>query len=116
MIIFACFLLKWVILIARNGKTAHIKSFGVMDIEPDKPMKDDTMFRIASMSKAITSAAAMILVDEGKLSLDAPVSKYIPEFANPKVLIENDFGSQDGIRLFSRIGWVEPRETQHVAE
>lgn len=84
-----------VILIARNGKTAHIKSFGVMDTKPAKPMKNDTIFRIASMSKAITSAAVMILVDEGKLSIDDPVSKYIPEFAKPKVLIENDFDSLD---------------------
>ena len=71
--------------IARHGKLVYFKTFGKMDIEASKPMREDTIFRIYSMSKSITTAAALLLVDEGKLGLDDPVSKYIPEFKDPKV-------------------------------
>ncbi len=72
--------------VARDGKIAYCKSFGYMDQESKTPMKTDNIFRIASQTKAITSLAAMILFEEGKLLLDDPVSKYIPEFAHPVVL------------------------------
>jgi len=72
--------------IARDGKIVYCKSFGYKDMEAKTPLKTDDIFRIASQSKAITSLAAMILFDEGKLLLDDPVSKYIPEFAHPVVL------------------------------
>jgi CubicO group peptidase (beta-lactamase class C family) len=72
--------------ISRRGKIAHFKSYGLMDIEADKSMSKDAMFRIASMSKPITSTAVMILYEEGYFLLSDPVSKYIPEFANPKVI------------------------------
>lgn len=83
-----------VALIARHGKTAYYKAFGMMDIEKKKPMQKDALFRIASMSKAITSTAVMMLYEEGKFLLNDPVSKYIPEFKNPKVLIDEP--STDG--------------------
>lgn len=70
-----------VILVARKGQIAYLKSFGKKDLAADSAMTADTIFRIYSMSKAITSAAAMMLVDEGKLDLDDPISKHIPEFA-----------------------------------
>ena len=60
--------------------------YGVMDLETKQPVERDTIFRIYSMSKAITSAAALILHDEGKLDLQAPVSKYLPEFKEMKVV------------------------------
>ncbi len=72
--------------IARDGKIAYCKSFGFMDPEAKTAMKTDNIFRIASQTKAITSLAAMILFEEGRLLLDEPVSKYIPEFAHPVVL------------------------------
>lgn len=72
--------------VSRRGKIAHFKSYGLMDIEADKPMSNDAMFRIASMSKPITSTAVMILYEEGCFLLSDPVSKYIPEFASPKVI------------------------------
>ena len=72
-------------MIARHGKVVYFKSFGKMDLEADKPMREDTIFRIYSMSKAITTAAALILYDEGKLGLDDPVSKYIPDFKEVEV-------------------------------
>ena len=65
-------------IVARHGKVAHFKAHGLMDIAAKKPMRKDTIFRIYSMTKAIISVAAMILEEEGKLKLDAPVSKYLP--------------------------------------
>jgi CubicO group peptidase (beta-lactamase class C family) len=72
--------------IARDGKIVYNKSFGVNNLEAKTPMRTDDIFRIASQTKAITSVAAMMLFEEGKFLLDDPISKYIPEFANPKVL------------------------------
>ena len=71
--------------IVRHGKLVYFKTFGKLDIEAGKPMRDDTIFRIYSMSKSITTAAALMLVDDGKLGLDDPVSKYIPAFKDAKV-------------------------------
>jgi len=75
-----------VALIVRNGKIVYDKAFGYDDFEKTRPMKTDMIFRIASQSKAITSTAIMILYEEGKLLLDDPISKYIPEFSKPVVL------------------------------
>ena len=75
-------------MIQRNGKTAYFSSFGVRDPGTKEPMTTDTIFRIYSMSKPITTVAAMMLVEEGKLQLDEPLSKYIPAFANVKVGVE----------------------------
>lgn len=77
-----------VMMIQRNGETAYFNSFGVRDPSTKEPMAPNTIFRIYSMSKPITTVAAMMLVEEGKLSLDEPVSKYIPSFANLKVGVE----------------------------
>ena len=75
--------------IARRGKIAHFETVGMRDIENNKPMEPDTIFRIYSMSKPITSVAVMILYEEGKFQLDTPVSKFIPEFENMKVYNED---------------------------
>jgi CubicO group peptidase (beta-lactamase class C family) len=72
--------------IARDGRIVYNRAFGVSDIETKKKMATDDIFRIASQTKAITSIGAMMLFEEGKFLLDDPVSKYIPEFRNPKVL------------------------------
>ena len=72
--------------IARDGKIIYNKSFGINDLVTKSPMLSDAIFRIASQTKAITSIAVMMLFEEGKFLLDDPVSKYIPEFANPGVL------------------------------
>lgn len=71
--------------VVRKGKVVYDKTFGKMDIEADKPMREDIIIRIYSMSKGITTAAALTLYDEGKIGLDDPVSKYIPEFKGVKV-------------------------------
>ena len=75
-------------LVIRHGHVAWFSSQGMMDREAAKPMRPDAMFRICSMTKPITSAAVMILYEEGKFLLDDPVSKYLPEFKNPKVLVK----------------------------
>src|SRR5699024_10178004 len=67
-----------VVLIARNGRIAMFEACGFRDKDAKAPMKTDSIFRIASMTKPITSVAAMILVEEGKLTLADPVSRYIP--------------------------------------
>ena len=72
-----------VTMVARNGKVVHLEKCGIMDI--NTPMKTDAIFRIASMTKPVTSVAAMILCEEGHFGLDDPVEKYIPEFRNLKV-------------------------------
>ena len=77
-----------IMMIQRNGETAYFKSFGVRDPGTKEPMTPSTIFRIYSMSKPITTVAAMMLVEEGRLQLDDPLSKYIPAFANVKVGVE----------------------------
>ena len=71
--------------IARKGKIAHFETIGMRDVENKKPVEDDTIFRIYSMSKPITSVAVMILYDEGRLQLEDPVEMYIPAFQDMKV-------------------------------
>jgi len=73
-------------LIARDGRIIYNRAFGVSDPEKGTPMQTDAIFRIASQTKAIASAGLMMLFEEGKFLLDDPVSLYIPEFANPRIL------------------------------
>src|SRR6266700_875406 len=77
-----------VTLVIRHGHVAWFKSQGTMDREAAKPMQPDAMFRICSMTKPITSAAVMMLYEEGRFLLDDTVSKYLPEFKNPKELVK----------------------------
>jgi CubicO group peptidase (beta-lactamase class C family) len=78
-----------VALVARHGKVAYFKSFGKADIESGRDMHTDAMFRIASMSKAVTSVAIMTLYEHGYFLLTDPISKFIPEFKNPKVVMKS---------------------------
>jgi CubicO group peptidase (beta-lactamase class C family) len=68
-----------VVMVARHGKVVQCEALGVMDIDSGEPMKPDTIFRIFSMTKPVTTVAAMILWEEGRFQLDDPVSKYLPE-------------------------------------
>ena len=76
-------------LVARRGRVAHLEAQGVMDLETKKPMRPDAIFRLASMTKPVTSLAVMMLHEEGHFLLNDPVSKFLPEFKNPKVAIAN---------------------------
>ena len=75
-----------VTLLARHGKIAHLGVYGMMDVEAGTPMTPDTIFRIASMTKPITSVAVMMLYEEGHFRLNEPVSKYIPAFKEMHVM------------------------------
>jgi CubicO group peptidase (beta-lactamase class C family) len=72
-------------LLQRRGKIVHFGQYGLMDIEAKKPIQEDVLFRVYSMTKPIVSVALMILLEEGRLSLKDPVSTYIPEFSKTKV-------------------------------
>jgi len=85
----------FVVAVARDGKIGYFEAWGLRDVERNKPMTPDTIFRMYSMTKPITGAAVMTLVDAGKLSLDDPVSKYIPEFKDMKVLVEKPDGKTE---------------------
>jgi CubicO group peptidase (beta-lactamase class C family) len=74
-----------VLLIARNGKIAFYDAVGYQDRAAETPMKKDSIFRVASMSKPITTVAAMILAEENKIDVAAPVAQYLPEFKDVKV-------------------------------
>jgi CubicO group peptidase (beta-lactamase class C family) len=80
-------------LVARHGKVVHLSTVGLRDVEAGLPIEPNTLFRLASMSKPITSAGVMILVDQGKIQLDDPVAKYLPEFKNPVVLVRDSKSS-----------------------
>lgn len=82
-----------VALIIRDGKVVFNNAYGFSDADKKQPMKTDNIFRIASMSKAITATAVMMLWEEGRFGLDDPISNYIPEFKNPVVL--NRFSMKD---------------------
>ena len=88
---------KWVAgaaaIVVKDGKIVYYKGIGYDDVEARTPMKRDAIFRIASQTKAITSVGVMMLYEEGKILLDDPISQYIPEFKNPKVL--DQFNQKD---------------------
>jgi CubicO group peptidase (beta-lactamase class C family) len=76
-----------VTLVARHGRIAHLEAVGVMDADSKKPMTKDAVFRIASMTKPVTGLAIMMMMEEGKLRITDPVSKYIPQFKDMKVAV-----------------------------
>jgi CubicO group peptidase (beta-lactamase class C family) len=81
-----------VVAIARQGRLAYLQAIGFQDRAKTIPMRTDSIFWIASMTKPITSVAAMILVDEGKLELDASVAVYLPELGAVKVARAEESG------------------------
>jgi CubicO group peptidase (beta-lactamase class C family) len=88
------------LLIKQHGRQVYFKTFGVSDTDTGRPMTPDTIFALHSMTKTITSFAAMMLVDQGKLKLDDPVSKYIASFARMKVGVEQtDDSGRMGLEL-----------------
>ena len=105
-----------VLLIARGEKIGYLQAVGYQDREKKTPMKVDAIFRLASMTKPIVSVAAMMLVEEGKLDLLAPVSQYLPEFDDLKVGIEQAdiVGGKRALTLEPRPGcgqWASGRAT-----
>lgn len=78
-----------VTLVARKGKVVHFDAHGLADVEAKKPMATGTLFRLASMTKPVTAVSILMLMEEGKLVLSDPVSKFIPEYKSPKVAVWN---------------------------
>jgi CubicO group peptidase (beta-lactamase class C family) len=85
-----------VMLVARKGQIAYLEAQGVMDLESKKPMARDSMFRMASMTKPVIGTSIMMMLEEGKLQLGDPVSKYIPEFKDMKVAVLIEAGHGPG--------------------
>jgi CubicO group peptidase (beta-lactamase class C family) len=100
-----------VLLIARGEKIAYLQAVGYQDREKKTPMKVDAIFRLASMTKPIVSVAAMMLVEEGKLDLLAPVAQYLPEFKDLKVGVE-----QAGIGGGKRALTLEPQRRPMIVQ
>ena len=114
-------------LIARRGKIGYFESWGMMDKDAGKPMRKDAIFRIYSMTKAVTGVATMMLYEEGKFSLSDPISKFIPELGGMKVAIdkkdpetgkriyyvvasERDMTIRDLLRHTSGLDYAGPRD------
>ncbi len=77
----------WQVMVSRHGKVAHLTSYGLADKEAGRKVETDTLWRIYSMTKPITSVAAMMLWEEGAFELSDPVSRWLPEFAEPRVYV-----------------------------
>lgn len=92
----------FVVAVAKDGRLAYLQPTGFQDHDKKIPMRPDSIFRIGSMSKQITSVATMMLVDDGKLALDAPVAQYLPELRDMKV-VKTDPVTGDAI-----LGELEP--------
>jgi CubicO group peptidase (beta-lactamase class C family) len=95
-----------IVLIQQHGKPVYHESFGVQDVVTKAPITDKTIFRLFSMTKAITSVVAMMLIDDGKIKLDDPIAKYIPSFANVKVGVEKK--AEDGTKALELVAPNRP--------
>ena len=95
-----------ILLIQQHGKPVYHESFGVQDVVSRAPITDKTIFRLSSLTKAITSVVAMQLIQDGKIKLDDPVSKYIPSFANMKVGEEKK--AEDGTKTLELVTLTRP--------
>src|SRR5215204_2382585 len=94
------------VLIQQHGKPVYHETFGVQDVVSKTPISDKTIFRLSSLTKAITSVVAMQLIQDGKIKLDDPVSKYIPSFANMKVGVEKK--AEDGGKTLELVPLARP--------
>ncbi|MGW4026532.1 serine hydrolase domain-containing protein, partial [Streptomyces sp. NPDC005009] len=85
----------FLVAVARGGRVAHLTAYGARDVAAGLPVESDTLWRIYSMTKPVTAVAALMLMEEGRLSLDDPVGRHLPAFARPRVY---ESGSGDGVR------------------
>lgn len=102
-----------VIMLARNGKLVYSQSFGMQDKEKSIRMREDSIFRAYSMTKPVVSVAAMMLVEEGRLSLHEPIAKYLPEFKDMKVGVETT-DAATGTTTFSTVPAKRPITVQDL--
>ncbi len=101
-----------VTLVARKGKVVHFEARGQRWVEQNQPMKEDTIFRIASMTKPITSVALMMLFEEGKFQLNDPIAKWLPEFTTMQVAVPTE-GDQAGVP-YKLVPADKPITVEHV--
>lgn len=101
-----------VTLVARNGRVAHLEAQGLMDIEGNKQMTKDAIFRIASMTKPIVGVAVLMMIEEGKVRLSDPVSRFIPEFKELKVAVGRPNQAQAGARGAAPTFYTVPAERE----
>src|SRR5258708_26511327 len=94
------------VLVQQHGKPAYHQTFGVQDVMSKTPITDNTIFRLSSLTKVITSVVAMELIQDGKFKLDDPVAKYIPSFADMKVGVEKK--ADDGSKPLALVPLVRP--------
>jgi CubicO group peptidase (beta-lactamase class C family) len=87
-----------VVLVARQGKVAHVEAFGQRDREAASPMREDAIFRIASQTKALVSVGVMILQEDGRLLITDPLSKFMPEFRETTVAVAKDGGGYEVVK------------------
>ncbi|MFD7684935.1 serine hydrolase domain-containing protein [Streptomyces sp. NPDC059781] len=85
----------FLVAVARGGRVAHLTAYGARDVAAGLPVESDTLWRIYSMTKPVTAVAALMLMEEGRLSLDDPVGRHLPAFARPRVY---ESGAGDGVR------------------
>ena len=78
----------WLIVVTRRGRVAHLSRCGHADVESGRPVEVDTLWRIFSMTKPVTSVAAMMLFEEGAFDLTDPIARWLPEFAQPRVYVK----------------------------
>jgi CubicO group peptidase (beta-lactamase class C family) len=102
-----------IILIQQHGQPVYLQSFGVRDVKSKLPITPDTIFRLFSMTKPITSVAAMLLINQGKLALGDPIAKYIPSFANVKGRRRKAIGQR---RTQPGIGSAEPTHNRRRSD
>ena len=98
---------------ATGNEVIYQGAFGKRDLGKDDPMTADSVFWIASMTKAITSAAGMQLVEQGKLSLDEPIGKLLPDLANPQVLEGFDASGEPKLRARQEADHAAPAHDPH---
>lgn len=99
-----------IVLVARHGKVALLESQGVAGVGSKAPLRPDSIFMLASLSKPVTAVAILMLVEEGKVHLDDPVSKYIPEFAGPRTVRVVKPGSPPA--PFTPLPFVQPETAE----
>jgi CubicO group peptidase (beta-lactamase class C family) len=99
----------FLVALARGGRVVHLTTHGRRDVAADLPVEADTLWRIYSMTKPVTSVAALILMEEGRLALDDPLERYLPAFANPRVYEGGEGGEGAGVRTRPAAGPIRVR-------
>ncbi len=102
-------------IVARRGKVVHFSTYGEMDVDTGRTMEPEALYIMASSEKPVVGVATLMLVEEGLIDLNDPVSKFIPEFANQQVAFANDL-SKGGVEKESKKAWRKNKDNQGIGE